>query len=285
MEVSRQVYISGQVKRPGVYAHTDSLRLLDLLKMAGGIGDEDYLKSVNLVKLDITRRDINSDYSNIITLKLAEVINGNDRNNILLNNHDQITVFPNKQYFPAKTVTVSGEVMLPGVYPIQKDFEPLGSIISRAGGYSPLAFEEGLVVMRGGKRLVVEGMGNTVADGDIITIPGKMDVVEVIGSVYNPGLVSYKKGRSVNQYIRIAGGLRPEALKNDIMVIYADGSVKTKKYYISPRIRPGATIQVNPRAVVTPTELLFGFLTDLSNNLTSILASYILITQLGDMFK
>ncbi|MDP6837269.1 MAG: SLBB domain-containing protein, partial [Candidatus Marinimicrobia bacterium] len=57
MEVSRQVYISGQVKRPGVYAHTDSLRLLDLLKMAGGIEDEDFLKSVNLGQLDITRRD------------------------------------------------------------------------------------------------------------------------------------------------------------------------------------------------------------------------------------
>ncbi|MDP6730525.1 MAG: hypothetical protein QF675_11135, partial [SAR324 cluster bacterium] len=67
--------------------------------------------------------------------------------------------------------------------------------------------------------------------------------------------------------------------------IYADGSVKTKKYYISPKIRPGAIIQVNPRLVVTPTEMLFGFLTDLSNNLTSILASYILITQLGDLIK
>ncbi|SVA08667.1 uncharacterized protein METZ01_LOCUS61521, partial [marine metagenome] len=54
MEVSRQVYVSGRVKRAGAYAYTDSLRLLDVLKMAGGIQDEDYLKSVNLVKLDIT---------------------------------------------------------------------------------------------------------------------------------------------------------------------------------------------------------------------------------------
>ena len=285
MEVSRQVYVSGQVKNPGAYGYSDPLRLLDLLKMAGGIEDEDFLKSVNLGQLDITRRDINSDYSNIITLKLAEVINGNGRNNILLNNHDQVTVYPNQRYFPAKTVTLSGEVLLPGVYPIQRDFETLSSIITRAGGYTSLAFEEGIAVMREGRRLVIEEMENTVAHGDSITVPEKTDVVEVTGAIYNPGLVSYKKGRGVNQYIRLAGGLRPEALKNDIMVIYADGSVKLKRYYISPKIRPGAIIQVNPRAVVTPTEMLFGFLTDLSSNLTSILASYILITQLGDLIK
>jgi hypothetical protein len=53
-------------------------------------------------KLDITRRDIGSDYSNILTVELAEVINGNGHKNILLNNHDQVTVYPNQRYFPAR---------------------------------------------------------------------------------------------------------------------------------------------------------------------------------------
>ena len=110
-------------------------------------------------------------------------------------------------------------------------------------------------------------------------------MVEVTGAVYNPGLVSYKEGRTVNQYIRLAGGLTPDALKNDVMLIYADGSVRLKRYYINPKPRPGSRIQVNPRVVATPTEMLFGLLSDLSNNLTSILASYILITQLGDLLK
>ena len=285
MEVSRQVFVSGQVKRPGAYAYTDSLRLLDLLEMAGGIRDEDYLKSINLGKLDITRRNIDSDYSNIIVLKLADVINGNGDDNILLKNHDQVTIYPNRKYFPAKTVTINGEVFLPGVFSIQKDFETLGSIITRAGGFTARAFEEGLVVERSGLRLVIEGLHNTVAEGDIITIPEKTDVVEVDGAVYNPGLVSYKRGRGVNQYIRIAGGLMPNALKNDILVIYANGSVKARKYYIYPRLRPGAKIMVTPRISATPIVLVFRFLTDVTSNITQLLASYILITQIGDIIR
>jgi protein involved in polysaccharide export with SLBB domain len=123
-----------------------------------------------------------------------------------------------------------------------------------------------------------------VFEGDVIVVPEKTDVVEVTGAVYNPGLVSYKKGRNINQYIRIAGGLTPAALKNDIQVMYANGSVKTKKYYINPRLRPGAVILVNPRVVETPIALLFSFLTEISNNITQVLASYILLTQLGDIF-
>jgi protein involved in polysaccharide export with SLBB domain len=281
MEVSRQVYISGQVKRPGVYAYTDSLRLLDLLKMAGGVEDEDFLKSVNLGQLDITRRDIDSDYSEIITLKLAEVISGSTHDNILLNNHDQVTVYPNQRYFPAKTVTLSGEVLLPGVYPIQKDFETIGSIIARSGGFTPRAFENGIILMREGVRLVIEGMENTVADGDIITIPEMTDVVEVRGSVYNPGLINFSIGRSVSQYIRLAGGITPDANKNDLIVIYANGSVKPKRAYVNPRPEPGCIIQVNSRPLLTPTQQLLSFVEGISTTLTQLITTYILVTQIG----
>jgi protein involved in polysaccharide export with SLBB domain len=52
-----------------------------------------------------------------------------------------------------------------------------------------------------------------VAQGDVITIPEITDVVEVVGAVYNPGLISFSKGRTVNQYIRLAGGLLPTGNK------------------------------------------------------------------------
>jgi protein involved in polysaccharide export with SLBB domain len=285
MEVSRKVYISGQVKKPGAYAYTDSMRLVDLLEMAGGIRDKDYLKSVNLGKLDITRRDIDSDYSNIITKKLAEVINGNGGENFYLNNHDQITVFPNKHYFPAKTVTVSGEVELPGVYTIQKDFETIGSIIKRAGGFTIRGFMEGIVVMREGKRLVIETMENTVADGDVINIPEITDVVEVTGSVYNPGLINYSKGRTVSQYIRLAGGITPDANKNDLIVIYANGSVKPRRAYVNPKPEPGCIIQVNARPILTPSQQLLSFVEGISTTLTQLITTYVLVTQIGTMLQ
>ena len=192
---------------------------------------------------------------------------------------------PNQRYFPAKTVTLSGEVLLPGVYPIQKDFETIGSIIARSGGFTPRAFENGVVLMRGGTRLVIEGMENTVSDGDIIEVPEIADVVEVTGAVYNPGLINFSKGRSVNQYIRLAGGMTPDANKNDLIVIYANGSVKPKRAYVNPRPEPGCIIQVNSRPLLTPTQQLLSFVQGISTTLTQLITTYILVTQIGNMVQ
>jgi hypothetical protein len=137
--------------------------------------------------------------------------------------------------------------------------------------------------MREGTRLVVEGMENTVADGDIITIPEIRDVVEVSGAIYNPGLISFSKGRSVNQYIRLAGGMTPDANKNDLIVIYANGSVKPKRAYVNPRPAPGCIIQVNSRPLLTPTQQLLSFVEGISTTLTQLITTYILVTQIGNM--
>ena len=124
--------------------------------------------------------------------------------------------------------------------------------------------------MRGNKRLVIEGMDNTVADEDSIVVPEITDVVEVSGAVYNPGLINYSKGRSVNQYIRLAGGVTPDANKNDLIVIYANGSVKPKRAYINPKPEPGCIIQVNSRQLLTPTQQLLSFVEGISTTLTPV---------------
>ena len=52
-----------------------------------------------------------------------------------MNPYDQILIKPNKDYKRAKTVTVSGEVLNPGIYSINKDSD-IRSIILRSGGYT-----------------------------------------------------------------------------------------------------------------------------------------------------
>jgi len=132
---------------------------------------------------------------------------------------------------------------------------------------------------------VIEGMENTVSDGDIIEVPEIADVVEVTGAVYNPGLISFLKGRSVNQYIRLAGGVTPDANKNDLMVIYANGSVKPKRAYVNPKPEAGCIIQVNARPILTPTQQLLSFVEGISTTLTQLLTTYILVTQIGNMLQ
>ncbi len=132
---------------------------------------------------------------------------------------------------------------------------------------------------------MIEGMENTVSDGDIIEVPEIADVVEVTGAVYNPGLISFSKGRSVNQYIRLAGGITPDANKNDLMVIYANGSVKPKRAYVNPKPEAGCIIQVNARPILTPTQQLLSFVEGISTTLTQLLTTYILVTQIGNMLQ
>ncbi len=283
MSVSKEVIINGQVKRPGVYAFEDSLSLHKLLELAGGINDPDFLQSVNLSKVDITRRDPKSDYSDVISFSLKDFLK-DPNTTFYMQNHDQVTIYPNLKFLPAKTVQISGEILLPGVYPILGDFETIQSIIDRAGGFTTRAFHEGTVLTRGGQRLVIEEMGNTMRDGDIITIPEKSDVVQVTGAVYNAGLIRFSKGRSVAQYIRLAGGMTPEANKNDLIVIYADGKVAPRRLYLNPQPAPGCIIQVNNAPVQTPVEQFLVFVTEFSTTISQVLASYVVLSQLGGLF-
>jgi len=51
-------------------------------------------------------------------------------------------------------------------------------------------------------------------------------MVNIEGNVYNPGLVAYQKGLSVNNYIKLAGGYQENSLKNRIYIKKANGEIQ-----------------------------------------------------------
>ena len=69
-------------------------------------------------------------------------------------------------------------------------------------------------------------------------------MVNITGNVYNPGLVSYREGTSVSNYIKLAGGYRENSLKNKIYIQKANGEIKSvvRGRFKSPRA--GDTIVV-----------------------------------------
>lgn len=120
-------------------------------------------------------------------------------------------------------------------------------------------------------------------DGDRLEIPKYLETVRLSGALLYPVTVRYEKGKSLKYYIKAAGGLSPNALRNKTFVIYANGSVKTAtnilgiKFY--PRIEPGAEIIVPKKAEkqkMTPQEILA-----ISTGITSLaLVIVTLITKL-----
>ena len=249
-EVIREVSILGQVKTPGVYAYQDSMKLMDLLKIAGGLDDKSYLESVYTVEAEVIRQDPNSKYVTAIPISLDELLEGQSDQNIILNNNDIIIVREDSEYSEAKYITISGQVNIPGKYTIQKKEETLSDIINRAGGYSEDAYIGGLQLYRDSIQVVLHGPDIFVSFGDSVHIPEAPGVVKISGQVQRQGTVQYVKGKSLAYYIERAGGYNFDADKKRVVVHYANGDVRLKRNYllslisISPPILDGSTIYV-----------------------------------------
>lgn len=89
-------------------------------------------------------------------------------------------------------------------------------------------------------------------DGDELTIPKRSDIIMVNGQVYNPSAMTYIPGRTVEWYLRSAGGFTELANKHGIFVVRANGAVLSKGGkslgssrhgdVMSARVKPGDII-------------------------------------------
>jgi protein involved in polysaccharide export with SLBB domain len=96
------------------------------------------------------------------------------------------------------------------------------------------------------EKLLVEGLSEydvTLKSEDIIDVPPKSMVVNISGSVVNPGLVPYESGEDYKYYVDRAGGFSWKARKNKILIIKGQTGERMKPSK-SRRIDPGDTILV-----------------------------------------
>lgn len=89
-------------------------------------------------------------------------------------------------------------------------------------------------------------------DGDRLLIPYRPATVEVIGNVYTSGSFLYRPGKTVADYLRLAGGPSRQADKGHIFVIRANGATVAKSGWApltgrsleEMRLMPGDTVVV-----------------------------------------
>ena len=97
-------------------------------------------------------------------------------------------------------------------------------------------------------------------DGDQLYVPSRPIVVNVFGDVYNQGSFLQRPGKTVNRYVRDAGGPTRDADKSRTFVVLANGAVVSKEAaptfwsggFDSMVLMPGDTVivpeQLNPGA-------------------------------------
>ena len=289
------VEIVGQVKKEGTYNYFDGMTLKDLIELGGGFKDTTFLKSV-YNSAQLVRRNPNQRYEKVINVKLNDLLNEASTENIKLNNLDRFVVHSNLNYYERKNIKILGEVNIPGEYPLIKDNEDLKSLLIRAGGLTSKALNNGIKIYRIKKpdknaidqekenskisRVAWKNENVILMPGDSIVVSEQTQTVEVSGEVYNPGMIEFRKNRSIRYYLNSSGGLTRKADKKGIVVISPNGTIVPYKYGISPKITDGSTIVVY--ASVDAEEFdITQFATNWTSILTSLLTVVILSQQTG----
>ena len=156
-------------------------------------------------------------------------------------------------------ITLGGEVMRPGRYPLLRRDSKLSEVFSLAGGLTERANKWGICIMREGRKDTIPVEVRDKRDllfvndwilnpNDRIMIARNDYSIEVRGAVFNPRTVAYTPGYSCMDYVRkAAGGLLDSANGDRTYVQYANGITKKAKngiFSMSPKIHPGCRIVV-----------------------------------------
>jgi protein involved in polysaccharide export with SLBB domain len=140
---SFNVYIQGEIRKPGSFEYVQGLTLKDLIIQAGGFTDAAYktIEIARIIKRDsITQQDLGATQI-IVTqidgdLSMAEA-------STPLSAFDVITIKRKAGYTLPESVRITGQVQYPGPYALSARNERVSAILKRAGGYTVDAFIEG----------------------------------------------------------------------------------------------------------------------------------------------
>ncbi|MDE6740738.1 MAG: SLBB domain-containing protein, partial [Muribaculaceae bacterium] len=240
--------ITGLVNSPGSYPYAEGTSLSDLILQAGGL-----LEGASTARVDISRRIIDQTATDA-TNQLAEsytvnIENGLDKgeaSEFMLKPYDVVTVRKSPTYTPQEFMTVSGQLLFPGQYVIEKRNERISEIIRRAGGLLESAYVEGAYLRRlksPEERAKQEEMRRLARENS--TSSDSIAISSTDFSVYNNVGIDLKKAMdhpgSTADFVVYAGDMLmvPEMqstvnISGDVLfpntVVYVPG--KKLKYYI-----------------------------------------------------
>ena len=283
-EVDLEASVYGRVKSPGNYPVKNST-LKTILDLAGGFDDPVYRKSIEDDQIIILRNDENNFYGKEIYVSYQ------DAGQFEIEANDKIFVYERTNYSNAPIYEVKGQVYKPGTYPFKNNIT-IGEALSLAGGITEFSSERNIILEKNIfsvdefgkistslKRVNSVTLDTKLEANTIIKVLEVNNIVFVDGNVFNSSVIDYQKGTSLKEYIELAGGLKPNSMRDKIYVKRANGEIKTlKKVFFGPRIKiyPGDSIFVP----VDPDPQDFditSFLADLSSTLANLVAILLII--------
>ena len=189
---NKRVRVEGEVARPGEYVLPPQSTIADALRVAGGITASAYLFGT-----EFSRESVRLTQQQNYERALRDLETDLARNNSTRRTSGGEEVAAQTARDTANTRLIAS----------LRALRPTGRIVlqlpSNGGDLPPLALE----------------------DGDRLFVPPQPTSVGVFGSVFNGGSYLYTQGRSVGDYLALAGGPTRGADASSTFVIRANGSV------------------------------------------------------------
>ena len=143
------VEVSGAINQPGTYPYSKGMKLKDLILKARGFN-----KTATGARIEIARKlkGNNGDHSKLAQVIVVDLSKEFDllenKNNIVLNPFDHITVRTNPNFHEKEFASVDGQINYPGQYAIKSKNERISDLLKRAGGINEFAYVKGATLMR-----------------------------------------------------------------------------------------------------------------------------------------
>jgi protein involved in polysaccharide export with SLBB domain len=218
---TKYVRVEGEVVHAGVYTLEPGETLRQLVKRAGGTTEEAYLYGAEFTRESVRQlqQQRMEEYSRSLSLEMehAAIKNSLSAGGIAGTPQTQLKSQTEEQLARLHSIHASGRIVL-HMEPTSQGAEALPEI--------PLE------------------------DGDVLVVPPRPAVVNVIGSVYNQNAFLFAENRRAGDYLRLAGNPGRIADRSHLFLIRADGSVVSRaehREFASLPIYPGDTLVVPER--------------------------------------
>jgi len=231
------VYLIGHVVRPGSYQFKPGMRVTDIVKSYRDLLPEPYLAYAEVIRYTLP------DYHQVVKpFQLGKALAGDPNEDLVLENLDEIRIYPEAHFQDLQQVSIQGVVRNPGSYTLYKDMS-VAELIHQSGDVTDAAFLERGEIHRlvdssdpaYTRRIIYFNLGKILAGDpdenqtlepqDQVVIYSKEDVrpgptVSIDGQVRTAGLVPLLKDMRVRDLVFQAGLKNVSSLKEAELTRY-----------------------------------------------------------------
>ena len=238
---------AGYFNSPGTFTLKEGMTITNAIILSGGF------KNVANRNLVILSRNQTSDNGTdfIRNMEFSFDENYKTDNDILLEKNDIVTVRMIPFLRDSESFSISGEVNIPGEYPIYKQNFNLKDAFENIKFTNDANISQIFVEREGIKIPVSSNNSYLLKNGDNVVVPKYDNTISVSGAVPQKTILDFEFNNSFKKSIVNSGGFSENADKKRAYVIYPNGLKKQTRSFLFfknyPKIVPGSSIIVPPK--------------------------------------